>query len=53
MIDPNRRLLPDAVLVCGSADGYMRLWSVREVMMLAEVHACADPRPIGAKRPRR
>ena len=37
--DATRRALPDAVLLCGSADGYLRLWGVRELELLVEATA--------------
>ena len=40
VIDSGRRLRPDAVLLCGSADGYLRLWSARDFESLICVRGC-------------
>lgn len=40
VLDAARRLLPDAVLVAGAADGYLRLWSVRAMTLLGELRVC-------------
>ena len=40
VLDRERRVLPDSVLVAGAADGWMRLWSVRTMTLLAEVQVC-------------
>jgi len=40
VLDAARRVLPDAVLVAGAADGYLRLWSVRAMTLLGELRVC-------------
>ena len=40
ILDPERRVLPDSVLVGGAADGYVRLWSVRTMSLLVEARVC-------------
>ena len=39
-LDPHRQILPDTALVCGAADGRLRLWGMRDMAMLLEVRAC-------------
>ena len=43
ILDPQRRVMPDSVLVSGGADGYMRLWSVHVMALLVEMHVCESP----------
>lgn len=40
VLDAQRRVLPDCVLVCGSADGKLRLFSAGDMRLLDEVRAC-------------
>lgn len=39
-LDPERRLLPDCALVCGSADGFLRIYSSSSMRLLDEVRVC-------------
>ena len=41
VIDPERQVLPDSVLVCGTADGYLTLYSLSNMHLLDEVRACS------------
>jgi WD40 repeat protein/Ca2+-binding EF-hand superfamily protein len=40
VLDPERRLLPDCSLVCGSADGFLRIYSSGAMRLLEEVRVC-------------
>lgn len=40
VIDANRQVLPAAALACGTADGFLRIYSPMEMLLLDEVCAC-------------
>ena len=41
IVDPQRAVLPDRCLICGTSDGYLRLYSVSDMRLIDEVRACA------------
>ena len=41
VLDPQRQVLPESALVCGTADGYLSIYSTSSMQLLDEIHACA------------
>ena len=44
IVDPQRAVLPDRCLICGTSDGYLRLYSVSDMRLIDEVRACTKRR---------